>query len=112
MAAGHGGKRPGAGRPKKGFVRSVPSEPLEPEPSAEDDEPVVPESGKRQTPVEFLLDVMNDASEDIDRRVRAATALLREAPGGKKVGKQGAAKEVGKGKFGAVAPPRLVASNP
>ena len=112
MAAGHGGKRPGAGRPKKEFIRSVPAVEPEAKPSADIPDDVAPQTGKRQTPVEFLLDVMNDPLQDVDRRVRAATALLREAPGGKKVGKDGAAKEAGTGKFGAVPPPRLVASNP
>lgn len=112
MAGGHGGKRPGAGRPKKGFIRSVPAADLEPAPIAEIGADVAPQSGKRQTPVEFLLDVMNDESQDVDRRVRAATALLRELPAGKKGAKEGAAKEAGNGKFGAAQPPRLVASNP
>ncbi len=69
-----------------------------------------------QSPLEFLLSVMND--NEIDDRLRidaAKTAAqychLKKGDGGIKDEKAEKAKAAGTGKFGASAPPRLVANN-
>lgn len=95
-----GGARKGAGRPPK-----------EREP---EQEITIATSGD-QTPLEFLLSVMNDnAIADKLRLDAAKTAAQYVHPkmgeGGKKDQKQEAAKEAGGGKFGASAPPRLVSN--
>jgi hypothetical protein len=54
---GHGGKRPGAGRPRKTPVLG-------------------PTSSLKQMPLEFLLDTMRDQSVDMKLRVSAAKAAL------------------------------------
>jgi hypothetical protein len=54
---GHGGKRPGAGRPRKTPVLG-------------------PTSPRDQKPLEFLLDTMRDQSVDMKLRVSAAKAAL------------------------------------
>ncbi len=96
-----GGARPGAGRPRK-----------------EHD----PEEGKtiatpgNQTPLEFLLSVMNDNSLDDKLRLDAAkTAAQYVHPkkgesSGKKEEAEAKAKAAASGKFGRREPPRLVAS--
>lgn len=69
-----------------------------------------------QSPLEFLLSVMND--NEIDDRLRidaAKTAAqychLKKGDGGIKDEKQEAAKKAGAGKFGASAPPKLIVNN-
>ena len=95
---GGGGARPGAGR----------------KPKPEEEKHTIASSGA-QTPLEFLLGVMND--NEIEDRLRidaAKTAAQYMHPkvgeSGKKDEKQDAAKKAGAGKFGASAPPRLVSS--
>ena len=91
-----GGYRPGAGR-----------KPKEPE------EKITIATNGKQTPLEFLLSVMND--NEIEDRLRidaAKTAAqychLKKGDGGIKDEQQEKAKAAGAGKFGASAPPRLV----
>lgn len=67
------------------------------------------------SPLEFLLGVMNDVDQDPRLRVRAAIAAMqRTTPkaveGGKKQQKQAAAEQVGE-KFKRSTPPRLAAVN-
>jgi hypothetical protein len=66
---GHGGKRPGAGRPRKLMLGSV--------------------SPHKQTPLEYLLAVMRDESVDLRLRIAAAKAALPYC--GKKVVEEAAA---------------------
>ena len=95
---GGGGARPGSGR----------------KPQPKEEKLTIATSGS-QSPLEFLLSVMND--NEIDDRLRidaAKTAAqychLKKGDGGIKDAKQDAAKKAGAGKFGASAPPRLVSS--
>lgn len=96
---GGGGARVGAGR----------------KPQPKEDQLSIATSGK-QTPLEFLLAVMND--NEIDDRLRidaAKTAAqychLKKGDGGIKDEKQEAAKKAGAGKFGAAPPPLRLASS-
>jgi|JI10StandDraft_1071094.scaffolds.fasta_scaffold111011_3 hypothetical protein len=68
------------------------------------------------SPLGFLLGVMNDEEQDPRLRVRAAIAAAqykhaKVGEGGKKDAKQGAADVVAGGKFAAAAPPKLVVNN-
>lgn len=68
-----------------------------------------------QTPLEFLLSVMNDNEIDDKLRLDAAKTAaqychLKKGDGGVKDEKAEAAKKAGAGKFGASAPPRLVSN--
>lgn len=92
-----GGPRPGSGRPKKRVA------------GLESPIPVT------ETPLAFLLAVMNDLAQEPRLRVRAAVAAaqyihVKKADGGKKDEKQDAAKTAGAGKFAAGEAPRLVSS--
>ena len=96
---GGGGARLGAGRKPKPY----------------EDKKTIATSGS-QTPLEFLLTVMND--NDIEDRLRldaAKTAAQymhqKKGEGGVKEEKQEAAKRVSAGKFGASAPPLRVVNN-
>lgn len=70
-----------------------------------------------EDPLEFLRSVMNNSSEDIDTRKDAAKAMLpyihpKKGEGGKKDARNAAAQvAAGRGKFGAMAPPKLVVNN-
>ena len=93
---GGGGARPGAGR--------------KPQPK---EEKLTIATGGKQTPLEFLLSVMND--NEVDDRLRidaakAAAVFVHAKPGdaGKKDERQDAAKKAATGKFGAAAPPLRV----
>lgn len=96
---GGGGARPGSGR----------------KPKPKEEKLTIASSGA-QTPLEFLLSVMND--NEIEDRLRidaAKTAAqychLKKGDGGIKDEKAEAAKKAGAGKFGAAAPPlRIVKS--
>lgn len=93
-----GGARVGAGRP----------------PKPEEDKYTIASSGK-QTPLEFLLGVMNDNMVEDRLRIDAAkTAAQYVHPkvgeSGKKDEKKDAAKAAGAGKFSASQPPRLVSN--
>ena len=94
-----GGARSGAGRPPK------PKE-----------EALTIATNGAQTPLAFLLSVMND--NEVEDRLRidaakAAAAYVHTKPGevGKKDERQDAAKKAASGKFGASAPPKLVVNN-
>lgn len=94
-----GGARPGAGRP----------------PKTQEEKTTIVAPGN-QTPLEFLLCVMNN--NDIEDRLRldaAKTAAqyvhAKIGEGGKKDAAGEAAKKAASGKFGASAPPRLAAAN-
>lgn len=67
-------------------------------------------------PKVFLLALMNDSMADVKVRADAAKALMpfmhqKVGEASTKDQKNAAAKAVGKGRFGAIAPPRLVANN-
>lgn len=68
-------------------------------------------------PLKFLMAVMNNTGEDIDVRKDAAKAMLpyihpKKGETGKKDAKNAAAKvAAGAGKFGSMAPPKLVVNN-
>ena len=109
-----GGYRPGAGRPvgttkKKPIVSA----------KAEKSKPIIAEqeiisTRKGKTPLEYMLDIVNDETADEARRDRLAIAAApfvhaRAGEGGKKDERQAAAKKAGTGKFAPVAAPlRLV----
>lgn len=101
MATGkHGGYRPGAGRkPAKAVKLSIPV-------------PVVETLAHKDAKV-FLMALMNDLEADIKLRADAAKALLpfqhAKVENTIKADKQDAAKKAATGKFGAAAPPKLVA---
>lgn len=85
---------------------------------AQEPPPVVNTTTKTfEDPLDFLKSVMNDVSEDIDIRKDAAKAMLpyihqKKGEGGKKDARNAAAKAAaGAGKFGAMAPPKLVVNN-
>ena len=68
------------------------------------------------TPLAFLLEVMRDPQEERRTRLQAAQLAapychVKKGEGGKKSDKEEAAKKVAAGRFGAAAPPRLVARN-
>lgn len=106
-----GGARPGAGRPKKA-AGTVPQAT-----EATVNRPRKSLGG--MSPLEYMLDVMNDDDADPARRDRMAMAAApfvharAEASGpGKKERKQEAAKEAAKaGKFAPPAAPKLVVDN-
>lgn len=94
-----GGARAGAGRKKK----------------VENDGTEYGDSTEGMAPLEVLKYFMNHDAVPIALRLKAAQAAApfehqKLGEGGKKEGKQEAAKRAGKGKFGATAPPRLVSS--
>ena len=91
-----GGARKGAGRP----------------PQQQEEKLTIATNGK-QTPLEFLLSVMNDNEIEDRLRIDAAKTAAqyvhaKKGEGGVKDAKADAAKKAGAGKFGASAPPRLV----
>jgi hypothetical protein len=104
-----GGYKPGGGRPRKKALPDIPVEPsaIWVEANAE--------PGK-ETPLVYMLRVMNDPAADQARRDRmsiAAAPFVHPKVGevGKKEGKQGAAKVAGTGKFAPAEAPRLVVNN-
>jgi phage terminase small subunit len=91
-----GGARPGAGR----------------KPQPQEAKVTIVTTG-RQTPLEFLLDVMNDNEVDDKLRLEAAKTAAqyvhaKKGEGGKKDEKQDAADKARAGKFAPSAPPRLI----
>lgn len=60
MANGHGGKRPGAGKPR-GAKRKITEEAIE-------------RAGEGETPLEYMLRIMRDKLQDDDRRDKMAIA--------------------------------------
>lgn len=97
-----GGYRPGAGRPKG--AKSKPK-----------DEVYVP---PQETPLEYMLAVMNDPGADSARRDRMAIAAApfvhprKEPVGqGKREAADAAAKRASTGKFASAEPPKLIVNN-
>ena len=92
--ANHGGARVGAGRKKKVHTSL---------------------DGTKRTPLEYLLDVMNDPAADPLRRLNAAKVAARfvhpRPQPGKKDAAQTAAVVAGKGKFAPGIGPRLIVNN-
>ena len=98
---GGGGKRPGAGRPPAQREK-------------QEDKFTLATPGD-QTPLEFLLTVMNDNEVEDKLRIAAATTAAqyvhaKKGEGGKKEAEADAAKKVAGGKFAAATPPKLVAA--
>lgn len=126
-----GGARPGAGRPKKQPEVTKPTKKGEPKPTppkvdAEGykDDPTWP-FGKQQPepppdlsklmPLDYLLEVMRDPTEERGRRMQAATLAApychpKKGEAGKKEEKAAAAKKIAS-RFTPAAPPKLVAAN-
>ena len=103
-----------AGKPGKsgGYRAGAGRKPQEPQDKAE--KLTIATNGK-QSPLEFLLSVMNDNEIEDRLRIDAAKTAAqyvhhKAGEGGKKEELQDAAKKAGAGKFGAIAPPKLVAS--
>lgn len=73
--------------------------------------------GQFDDPLKFLMAVMNNSNEEIDVRKDAAKAMLpylhpKKGETGKKDARNAAAKAAaGTGKFGSMAPPKLVVNN-
>lgn len=107
-----GGYRPGAGRPRKD---AKPTETTEAPGGPVVAAPACP--NESHTPLDFMLRVMNDASESPQRRDRMAIAAApfvhpRAGEAGKKDEKAKAAQRAGAGKFAPPpAPPRSSAVN-
>ncbi len=105
-----GGYRSGAGRPKKSGGASKESLVAEAKREA-------PKVGK--TPLEYMLDVMNDAEGDPDRRDKMAIAAApyvhakaEALAEGKKAQRQANAEQAASGgRFAAPSAPKLVVSN-
>lgn len=106
----HGGPRVGAGRPKKASAGS---------PKKSTDREIRREARTQGlTPLEYMLDVMNDAQADAGRRDRMAVAAApyvhgkaAESAPGKKEQRQTAANEAATGKFAVPQAPKLVVNN-
>lgn len=97
-----GGVRPGAGRkPAQPVKLNIPVP--------------VTETLAHKDPKVFLLALMNDLEADVKLRADAAKALMpfmhTKLENTIKADKQDAAKKAAAGKFGAAAPPKLVAVN-
>lgn len=127
-----GGSRPGAGRPKK--QAAVPDAPAKPAAKKQAPPKVDAEGYKTDPnwpfgkqgeepppdlsdlmPLDYLLEVMRDYTEERGRRMQAATLAApychpKKGESGKKDEKSAAAKKVAS-KFAPAAPPRLAAAN-
>lgn len=131
-----GGARPGAGRPRKNPAAPAAKTPAKPR-TAKATAPVVDTEGFKTdaappnwpfgrepekpaedlselTPLDFLLGVMRDPTEDKARRMSAAQLAApyvhaKKGEVGKKEARQEAAQKVG-GRFTPTAPPKLVAA--
>ena len=80
-------------------------------------DPIDPAEVENLTPLQYMLREMNYRRNDPNRRDKMAVAAapfvhVKAGEVGKKGEREEAAKKAGAGKFGAAAPPRLVASNP
>ena len=125
-----GGFRPGAGRkPKpKPVVQTVTEGPEKVDPDGFKADPAWPFGQERPeseepkpdlsklTPLEYLLSVMRDSTEEKPRRMQAASLAApymhaRKAETTKKEDAGKAAKQAATGKFKSAAPPKLVVNN-
>lgn len=128
-----GGARPGAGRPKKQPEKAKPSKkaPTKAAPPQVDangykddpkwpfgkqppQEPEPPPDLSNLMPLDYLLEVMRDHTEERSRRMHAATLAApychpKKGESGKKEEKAAAAKKIAS-RFAPAAPPKLVAS--
>lgn len=129
-----GGARPGAGRPKKQPEEAKPSKkaPAKAPPPQVDangykddpkwpfgkqppQEPEPPPDLSNLMPLDYLLEVMRDHTEERGRRMQAATLAApychpKKGEAGKKEEKAAAAKNIAS-RFSPAAPPKLVAAN-
>lgn len=129
-----GGARPGAGRPKKQPEEAKPSKkaPAKAAPPQVDangykddpkwpfgkqppQEPEPPPDLSNLMPLDYLLEVMRDHTEERGRRMQAATLAApychpKKGEAGKKEEKAAAAKKIAS-RFSPAAPPKLVAAN-
>lgn len=113
-----GGYRPGAGRPRKNPEEtSAKAKPSSAKASAKNQ---TTEERIERTPLEYMVDVMNDPSADQARRDRMALAAapyvhgkIAEVGAGKKEQQKQKAEELAKsgGKFAARSGPRVVVNN-
>lgn len=89
-----GGYRPGAGRPKKA-IKKQEDHPSVPPPS------LVPAVRESKDPLTYMLDIMNDPTQDQSRRDRMAQAAAQyvhpKAGEGKKESREEAARKAAKG---------------
>ena len=108
-----GGYRPGAGRPV-GTVKEARAAKKPAAKQRKEEKEGVSTPILSKTPLEYMLDIVNDATADEARRDRLAIAAApfvhaRAGEGGKKDERLSAAKKAATGKFAPVAPPlRLV----
>ena len=109
-----GGMRIGAGRPKKGDVNPmahIPKPPKTPTASLpEAPDTPLPELGTRKSPLDYMLDVMNDPGVDEKLRAQMAVAAApymhaKKGEGGKKDELADKAKQAAGGRFKPAAPP-------
>lgn len=116
-----GGYRPGAGRPRKNAA-TVPPKLAPPDPPAAPGAAEAPAEAPlqpAQTPLAYMLDVMNDPGAEVARRDRMAIAaapfmhprVAEESGAGKREKEAEAARQAATGKFAPPAPPRLVVDN-
>ena len=129
-----GGARPGAGRPKKQPEEAKPSkkalakaappqvdangykdDPKWPFGKQPPQEPEPPPDLSNLMPLDYLLEVMRDHTEERGRRMQAATLAApychpKKGEAGKKEEKAAAAKKIAS-RFSPAAPPKLVAAN-
>lgn len=113
-----GGYRPGAGRPRKSLEAQGVEAPSKSEVLEDENQPKG--RRKKQTPLEYMVDVMNDPKASEARRDRMAFMAapfvhgkVAEVGGGKKDQLKKKAEELasGGGKFAARSGPRLAVSN-
>jgi len=98
-----GGYRPGAGRPKGAKTKSKKKADIV-------NDIKVAEKAENLTPLEYMLKIMRDPYEDIDRRIRCAIAAApfchaKKGEGTGKTEKAERAKVAGHGKFSPGKPP-------
>jgi len=105
MKGRSGGARPGSG-PKKKTEDGISA-------CVGDVDNAIPAN---ETPLEFMLRVMNDPKQSVTVRSRMAITAAqyvhtKTGDGGKKDAKQAAADRAGFGKFAPAAPPKLIVNN-
>jgi len=103
-----GGYRPGAGRPKGSKTKCKGAETVTGS--------RVSANSENLTPLEFMLRIMRDPSEDADRRARMAIAAApfchaRKGEGSGKTDKAERARVAGSGKFSPSKPPLSLVKN-
>lgn len=116
-----GGYRPGAGRPRKNLAETEAKAAAKPaKASAKNQKTEERIERIERTPLEYMVDVMNDPNADQARRDRMALAAapfvhgkIAEVGAGKKEQQKQKAEELAKsgGKFAARSGPRVVVNN-